>query len=271
MSSFFKVTGGDVKVFQSGMKFTFLGASFPVGLTPGETATDVSVKLPEGYDEGIFAVRIFRGSNAGFKSFLIPVRRAERGIVVEKDLFFDSHSDRVGDVTEEGSIRCRIGNILYSSTEIRNCPEDYRVVDPNLLCKYLVGIVDASAINAQAEAIVREKAARKRLPEVEAELAQVKTELAEKRDSLQRYSEALDDTLEKIHELKRRLRRNQLGFEAERVRMVRYIQKIKDGINSIADGLGFLSWGIKSQEKLHDFANNISVSENARQYNPDKG
>lgn len=124
-----------------------VGCSTKCSVTRGKEVNSFSILLPKNYgDKGIVAVRMMS------RSFLINFSRGQ-------DVPLNLESDwvpidgRLGQIYPDGTLVVTIGSSTYGTSS--TCC-DHLVNDPDLLCRYLSGNVDSTAIITTAEKVLRD-------------------------------------------------------------------------------------------------------------------
>ena len=159
-----------------GASITILGSSVPMSAVPGMQASAFSFSVEKG-KKGLIAVHVMyrEGKQYDNSSFFLPVDFMGEEPHVDLNNPWVPLRGRLGQVHQYGievSIRGKTFTTYDSKYDFLNekYARDYRVSDPNIVCKYLEGDVGADAvIHVVTQQKVEERAA-KRLPEVEREL-----------------------------------------------------------------------------------------------------
>ncbi len=143
------VDGGiSIAVTSWARSINFIGATVPVSFFPGTTGTAFMANPNVG---GLIAVSV-QGSMAGnsqcnFFDFFLPVFPDQSGFLVDLDKLCVPFRGRMGQIVDHKWIMVQIDGEFFS-----NEPDDCRhesiqyVSDPNLLCRYLVGMATADEV-----------------------------------------------------------------------------------------------------------------------------
>jgi hypothetical protein len=166
-----------------------------------------SFNMEDGQKEGMIAV--YFSSGMGRDNFegelLLPVFMKDGVPFVDLKEPWVPFKGRLGQAHRFG-IEVMIRGKVYTTVDVSGLPpdhswmrykRDYCVPDGNIVCKYLVGEVDADAVIAAATKHEEEVSASERLPELERELARTRQQLEEvskdRRRLSDRYTEVLGE------------------------------------------------------------------------------
>lgn len=127
-----------------------LGASIPTSFLPGNISTSFMM-APDG--PGVVAVSVEGSLRSDSRSiqwhdFFLPVQEKDGGgYVINLNDSFVPQDGRVGQIIDNAWVMVRIGNEFFSNEPNGRRPESVQYVsDPNLLCRYLVGMATADEV-----------------------------------------------------------------------------------------------------------------------------
>lgn len=153
--------------------FLMLGSSLPASVSPDRYTyvNSLTIAVERG-KKGVMAVRVttarFDKKYTNYIGFLLPVewKGDDPRPFVDLEHPFVPRGDRLGQVVDD-HLEVVIDGKTFTTNEHaeRDEPGKVYIPDGNLLCKYLVGDVDAEEVKAAATECAEEEAARKKLPE----------------------------------------------------------------------------------------------------------
>lgn len=140
------------------VRIRLIGASMWTSVEPGEWVTSFSLEMEDGVNNGVVAVKA-EMFNGDVSCCLVPVRREEGNpqmIRIALDEHFIPEKGRLGQIYSDGKIEVRVGNVIYTNRydhkdELTPNSNEYRLVDADSLCKYMVSHVDVKELDRVSE------------------------------------------------------------------------------------------------------------------------
>lgn len=184
-------------------KLRIMGSSVAKFIANEEFSNSVTLSIKKG-DRGFIAITVLthNGKNMEAFDFFLKIGRGEDGerplIDLDSQWGFKS-PERLGVIYFSG-IRTEIDGVIFSSNKYDKKPGMRYVSDHNILCKYLVGDIEADIVEKAAAERIDEENARIKLPELEKEVQKLATLLAEKENLLAKKEEELSMEKKEVEE-----------------------------------------------------------------------
>jgi len=255
-----KAEGNTVNVMAigNGTSIYVAGSSLPINVAPLKDVSSVSsfsVVAKEG-ENGIVAIKVSFASgksNDTVEFFLEVTSEDGKARINLEDSWFPKN-DRLGNVDSYNTMYATIDGKWYCTD--KNTAEKVGGIyfpDGKLLCKYLIGDVDAQAVIDAAEKAVEEKNALAELAELKKELKKVETERFDYYEQLLVAGGERNDLKFKVEKFQAQLEEVNKVFEDTRNKNASFAM-IRDRMSVIASNLvnanDWKPWGKKKREKI---------------------
>jgi len=165
-----------------------IGASMKVSASKGELVKTFSIELTEEDEKGVVVVNVF-DTNGQETALAIGVKKEMEKIKILMAELFVPESGRLGQIYASGRIEVIVDNIVYTNDLPKNFSEphpEYRLVDGDNLCRYMVGIVDKDQLEkastehvaalTQAEYIIK---LQNKITDMHVENGELRTEISD--------------------------------------------------------------------------------------------
>lgn len=123
-----------------------------VNTKPKDYVKSFSFELPNGENVGVIAASII--DNLGeTNNIFIGVKKVDGKLQVLKNELFVPNPGRVGGIDNYGRITVAVGDIVYTNESPKSLNEphpEYRLVDADNLCRYMVGLIDKDQLEKAA-------------------------------------------------------------------------------------------------------------------------